>query len=145
MIAKVISSFFLIGYIPFAPGTVASITTVLLFFILKPTIATHIILISVFFILGILSADRCESIWGKDNKKIVIDEFVGQAVALISIPINFINFFSAFILFRFFDILKPPPIRNIERSIRGGLGVMLDDVLAGIFANLCLQIMLFLF
>ncbi len=92
--------------------------------------------------LGIWSANAVEPYWGKDDKKVVIDEVAGMCISLLFIPLNLFTLVAAFILFRFFDIVKPFYIRKLEK-IKGGLGVMLDDVAAGIYANLFLQLLLY--
>ncbi len=75
-----------------------------------------------------------------DPKEIVIDEIVGYLVAFTWLPLTWQSFLGAFILFRFFDILKPWPIRAIDQKVKGGLGTVLDDVAAGIAASICLQV-----
>ena len=93
------------------------------------------------FILGILSSHAVEkNTVIKDNKHIVIDEFIGYLVSIMFLPLTIGYVISAFFLFRIFDILKPPPIRNLEKVLSGGIGIMLDDLLAGIFTNIILQI-----
>lgn len=144
MLEKIIASLFFVGYFPFAQGTMASLVTITFFSIAQPSVLVHLIIVFMSLIAGLWASQRCESFWGKDNKKIVVDEFVGQAIALIAIPVNMTNFLLSFIFFRFFDIVKPPPIRNFEKSLKGGMGVMFDDVAAGIFANICTNIILFL-
>ena len=74
-----------------------------------------------------------------DAKEVVIDEVAGFAVAMLWLPITWQSFVAAFVLFRFFDILKPPPIRQVDQKVPGGLGVVADDVLAGAFTNLLLH------
>jgi len=143
IIAKSIASLLGIGYIPFAPGTMASLFAIIFISLIKPSLIVLLFVVFITLIIGTWASQRCEYYWDKDNKKIVIDEFAGQAIALISIPINLNNLLVAFILFRFFDIVKPPPIRNIEKYLKGGLAVILDDVVAGIFANIFLQIYLY--
>lgn len=98
-------------------------------------------LIIICFISGVISSHVADKEFGqKDSSKIVIDEFVGYLVSIAFLPLTFGYLISAFFLFRFFDILKPIPIRNIERRFHGGLGVMLDDIAAGIFTNIILQV-----
>ena len=75
-----------------------------------------------------------------DSKEIVIDEIVGYLIAMTWLPLNWISLGLAFVLFRFFDILKPWPIREIDQRVGGGLGVVVDDVAAGIAASLILQV-----
>ncbi len=74
-----------------------------------------------------------------DAKEVVIDEVAGFAVAMLWLPITWQSFLAAFVLFRFFDVVKPPPIRQVDKKVPGGLGVVADDVLAGVFSNLILQ------
>ena len=88
---------------------------------------------------------QAEKDLGKDSGHIVIDEFCGYLTAVLFIPKTPAWLIAAFILFRIFDIFKPPPIRKVERLIPGGAGIMLDDILAGIYANICLQAWRYLF
>lgn len=141
ILSKSISTVFFIGYIPFASGTFGSLAAMLFVWILKPDIAWQVIILISAFIAGVKSAHITEQeLGGKDNKCIVIDEFVGYLVSIFLLPLSPGYIISAFFLFRFFDILKPPPIRNIEKWLCGGMGIMLDDVAAGIFANILLQV-----
>ena len=97
------------------------------------------IITSIIILLGIWSADEVEKIWGKDNQRVVIDEVAGMCVSLLWIPIQLPYLLIAFLLFRVFDIAKPFFIKKVEK-LPGGWGVMLDDVLAGMYANLLLQL-----
>jgi len=93
------------------------------------------------FVLGAVSAHYAEKAFEeKDSSRIVIDEFFGYIAAVIFLPTTSGYLIAAFVLFRFFDILKPPPIRNIEKAVGGGLGVMLDDFAAGVISNILLQV-----
>lgn len=140
-ISKVIASVFYIGYIPFAPGTFGSLAAFVFVLIIKPDSFWLVTIIIICFIAGVISSHIAEKELGqKDSSKIVIDEFAGYLVSIAFLPLTFNYLISAFFLFRFFDILKPIPIRNIERHFHGGLGVMLDDIAAGIFANIILQV-----
>lgn len=140
-ISKVIASVFYIGYIPFAPGTFGSLAAFAFVLIIKPDDFWLVTLIIICFIAGVISSHIAENEFEqKDSSKIVIDEFAGYLVSIVFLPLTFDYLISAFFLFRFFDILKPIPIRNIERHFHGGLGVMLDDIAAGIFANIILQV-----
>ena len=89
-------------------------------------------------VIGVWSATVVEKEWGKDSSKVVIDEFAGMSVSLLWLPIHFKYVIAAFILFRFFDIVKPLFIRKME-DLKGGWGVMMDDILAGIYTNIVLQ------
>ncbi|MHA4810963.1 phosphatidylglycerophosphatase A family protein [Flavitalea flava] len=99
-----------------------------------PVLATILI-----FFTGVWSSTKMESKWGKDSSKIVIDEVAGMALTLLFIPVRWPYILSGLVLFRFFDIVKPLYIRKMEK-LKGGWGVMMDDMLAGLYANLILQI-----
>jgi phosphatidylglycerophosphatase A len=89
---------------------------------------------------GVWSSARMERKWGKDNYRIVVDEVVGMCCTLLFIPVRWPYMLTGLILFRFFDIVKPFYIRRME-GLKGGWGVMMDDVLAGIYSNLILQLL----
>lgn len=91
--------------------------------------------------LGIWNGNKVEADWGKDSSKVVIDEIAGMCISLWFVPVTMGNVIIALILFRFFDIVKPLYIKRLE-ALPGGWGVMLDDVVAGIYANIVLQITL---
>ena len=95
------------------------------------------------FSLGTWTSDEAEKVLGKDSGHIVIDEFCGYLIAVLFVPKTIGYLFAAFVLFRLFDIFKPPPIRNIEKAVHGGAGIMLDDVAAGIMANACIQVWIY--
>jgi len=136
-----------IGKIPFAPGTFGSLAGILLCFILSKTSEpVAIFCIILFIIFSIWIAGDAEKILKiKDPGSIVIDEIAGMAVTLIGLPFNLFYVATGFIIFRVLDITKPFPIRYIEKRISGGAGVVLDDVAAGIFGNIILRIIFFLF
>ena len=90
-----------------------------------------------------MSADRVEEIWGKDHNRVVFDEVAGMCITLLFVPLKWEYTLIGLILFRFFDILKPLYIRKLE-ELPGGWGVMADDVLAGIYANVILQLVVVL-
>lgn len=94
------------------------------------------------FAVGIYSAGKVEQHWGKDNYRVVIDEIAGMYITMMFVPLNTATLIAGFILFRLFDILKPFYIRKLEK-LPGGVGVMMDDVLAGIYANIVLQVAIF--
>ncbi|MCX8026505.1 MAG: phosphatidylglycerophosphatase A [Thermodesulfovibrionales bacterium] len=144
-LAKMIASVFFIGYIPFASGSWCSLLCTVVLFVFNPTLLLQALLIVASFVLGTWSAFEGEKIWGKDNRRIVIDEFTGMLLTMFFIPINALNLFLGFSIFRAYDIFKPFPIKKLERQIQNGFGVMLDDVLAGIMANLTLRLILLMF
>ncbi|NTV67648.1 MAG: phosphatidylglycerophosphatase A [Chlorobaculum sp.] len=143
VLAKVIGSAFGLGYAPFAPGTVASAAAALVYLyvplIREPLWLVPMILLSV--ALGVWSGGMMEHEYGEDPSQAVIDEVAGQWIALLFIPASPLAVLLAFILFRIFDILKPGPVDWAQR-LPGGWGIMADDVLAGVFANLSLRAMM---
>jgi phosphatidylglycerophosphatase A len=141
LLSKIIATVFFIGYIPFAPGTFSSLAALLFIWLLKPGAVIQIMIILSVFVAGILSARIAEQEFSeKDSRHIVIDEFAGYLIAVAFLPLSAGYIIAAFFLCRFFDILKPPPIRNLERMFSGGMGVMIDDLVAGIITNIILQI-----
>lgn len=136
-----VSSFFYLGYSPVAPGTVGTLGAVLLFYLISGFSNLEYVLFTiVFIILSVWVSEVARIRLGdSDPSRIVIDEVCGFLVTMILIPPSIINIALGFLLFRFFDILKPPPIRRSE-TLPGGLGIVADDVLAGIYANILLQI-----
>ena len=138
------------GYSPFAPGTAGAIVGCGLLWLLEKyqlisTINTPFLfigLIIVITLLGVFVTNQLEKEWGKDPSKIVIDETIGLWISMVLIPFSWLNLLLAFILFRFFDIAKPLGIRKME-ALKGGVGVMMDDVLAGIYANIILQVIIY--
>ena len=127
------------GFSPVAPGTAGSIVGVLLYLSIEwlrvGAYYPHVIIF--FFIVGIWASSRVENLWGHDSSRIVIDEVVGQmityGVAAGRYQLSAFHILLGFGLFRLFDIVKPFPIRSLER-LKGGLGVVADDVGAGIYA-----------
>lgn len=137
---KLIATVFYIGYLPVAPGSIGSFAALFLYGALRNNPQMMGASIALCIVLGLLTAGRAEKLLGgKDASEIVIDEFAGMLVALYLLPPTMGYIVSAFILFRFFDIIKPRPIRNLEK-LNGSMGIMLDDLLAGVYANLILQV-----
>lgn len=117
-------------------GTLAAVPLVAL---VPMTHQTYIILTVALTLIGTYASSRAEKLIGrKDPGCIVIDEFCGYLVSMALLPVTTFNLIAAFVLFRFFDILKPQPIRALQK-IGGGTGVMADDIVAGLAANLILQ------
>ena len=140
-IAKLVSSVFFVGYVPVVPGTFGSLLVVVLYIVIPECFSFSSILVSsiVLFFLGVWSASRCIEFWGNDPSKVVIDEVVGMLVTFLFVPLKFKTLWAGFFIFRAFDIIKPPPIRSLERLPRGW-GIMADDVIAGVYANIVLQL-----
>jgi len=139
--SRLISTFFGAGYFPFAPGTFASLETTLIYAFAGRRLPAvpYILVLAALFLIGTVSADSYARVLKeKDPRPIVIDEVVGQGLALLACPPLWEWIAGGFILFRLFDVLKPWPIRRLER-LPGGWGIMADDVLAGIFSALILQ------
>ena len=142
---KIIASFFGIGFIKKGAGTVAALVTCGVIY-LYVTFHLHsnirfLFLNLTIFVIGVIVSNKAERSWGKDSNKIVIDEVLGMTVSLLFLPINFITIISAFVLFRFFDIVKPLGIRKTEK-LKNGWGVMVDDLVAGIYSNIIIQILI---
>ena len=139
-----------IGHIKYASGTVASFVTCLIYYSLISIKINFIYLLIIFLILLIYSIILIDKLSHhfkeKDPKEIVIDEFIGQSIPLIFMSEYIISsknplpIFLAFFLFRFFDILKPFPINIIDKKMKNGLGVMLDDIIAGINTSITILI-----
>lgn len=135
-----------LGYIPFASGTAGSLFALALFLLIDLTAYAHFFIIIIITLLGVYASSAAEkALQEKDSKKIIIDEFAGFYVSVFCLPKTLGFIIAAFILFRFFDILKPLFISKLERTLSGGLGVMADDILAGIYTNLVLQMCILVF
>ena len=144
--ARVLGSAFGLGYAPLAPGTVGSAGAALLYLYL-PAIRELIWLVPMILFsaaIGVWASGVMEEEYGEDPSQAVIDEVAGQWIALLFIPFSPLTVLLAFILFRLFDVLKPGPVDWAQR-LPGGWGIMADDVLAGIFANLSLQLLILVF
>jgi phosphatidylglycerophosphatase A len=133
------------GYSPRAPGTVGTVVGVLvygLYSYFPPSL--YLLSTGAFFALACWAAGRAEAIWDeKDSPKIVIDEVVGYLVTMAFLPCTLTSLVGGFLFFRVFDIIKPPPVGTIDQRMQGGLGVVLDDVVAGLYANILFQIVSF--
>lgn len=132
---------FYAGYLPYAPGTIGSLIGVGLFLIINSLSPVYyLIVFFLLFSLGVYISDRAEALFAKnDPSQIIFDEIAGLLVAMALIPNGIGWIIAGFFLFRFFDIFKPYPIRDIEKRFNGGFGIMLDDVAAGVYTNILLQ------
>jgi phosphatidylglycerophosphatase A len=146
--ATVVATFFGIGHLRPGPGTWGSAATVLLWWLLGHRIApawqpwTPAFLALVAVLVGIPAATQvARAIGRKDPQFVVIDEVAGQLITLIAAPIAWQSLLLGFILFRAFDIVKPPPVRQLER-LPEGVGIVVDDVGAGLYALAVMQIVL---
>jgi phosphatidylglycerophosphatase A len=130
------------GYMPKAPGTLGSAVGLLLWFLLPASPWAHAVAIALVAVAGTWSAGVAERHFGRhDPGQVVIDEVAGMLVTLFLNPVSWFSAVIGFLLFRAADILKPFPARRFER-LPGGLGIMADDVMAGIYANLALRAIL---
>ncbi|MDH3879660.1 MAG: phosphatidylglycerophosphatase A [Desulfobacterales bacterium] len=137
---------FFIGTVPFAPGTFGTLIGLPVCFLLsRLNFLQSVICILVFIPFAIWIASAAEKILRqKDPGQIVIDEIVGLIITFVGLPFNLKTVLAGFIIFRVLDILKPFPIRTLEKRVGGGSGVVLDDVLAGVYGNLILRLVIFI-
>ena len=145
--SEYLSTLFGIGYFPKAPGTAGTLFAALLYFVLPDTwfygwqiSILALIAILVGSVISVFFISKAEEGLGHDNGKIVLDEFWGYFIAVLFLPKTLIIIVAAFVLFRIFDILKPEPVNALQKLPKGW-GVMADDIMAGIYANIVLQIM----
>jgi phosphatidylglycerophosphatase A len=139
VVPKYIATLGFIGYLPLAPGTFSSLVAFVLFYFLKPSVTIHIIILCVLLPLSIISSHHAERFLNmKDSRHIVIDEFCGYLFSVLFVPFSYA--LAAFFLFRFFDILKPFPIKKIESLLEGGKSIVADDIMAAFYTNVILQI-----
>ena len=155
--ASLISTCFGVGKIPFAPGTFGSLVTFPILFLLMFILNVGFYIFPIFYaltVLGVFSTAKYMEITGRDDpKEVVVDEVIGQFIA-IAIPVASIAYFASgseyfitdmaylmlvglsFVTFRFFDIVKPGPVGWADRNVKGAWGVMLDDIIAGVLAGI---------
>lgn len=133
------------GLIPKAPGTFGTIAAIPLYLLMQPLpLLNYLILTFAFFVVGIwLSAEAIKVFKRDDPSEVVWDEVVGLLVTMIAAPAGLLWVLLGFVLFRIFDIWKPWPVSLADKKLHGGLGIMLDDVIAGIYALIVLQALAF--
>lgn len=142
---NIIATGFGAGYFPYGPGTMGAILAVAIYIGLSFTLSYSslfivlLALIVVFTVLGVWSGTVSEKYWGEDPSRVVVDEMVGQWIVMTAIPqsLGWKYMLASLILFRFFDIVKPLGVRKMEQ-LGGGLGIMADDILAGIYGAIVL-------
>ncbi|MCK5052060.1 MAG: phosphatidylglycerophosphatase A [Candidatus Cloacimonetes bacterium] len=146
--SEYISTLFGIGYFPKAPGTAGTLFAAIVYFALPDqwfgswqNSSLALIVILVGSIISTVFISKAEERLGHDNSKIVLDEFWGYFIAVLYLPKTLVVIAAAFVLFRIFDILKPEPV-NVLQKLHKGWGVMADDIMAGIYANVVLQIVI---
>jgi phosphatidylglycerophosphatase A len=144
-IEKLIGSAFYTGYIPLASGTFGSMVALLIYFIPnfeKPYVILPTIFI--FIIWGIKIGTKFEGLYGKDPAECTIDEVVGMWITLLFLPKDIFIALIAFVVWRTLDIIKPFPARKSE-SLHGGLGIMMDDIISGIYSLIIVHLILVIF
>ena len=130
---RFVATFFYLGKLPVAPGSWGSLGALLLWLLLPITFSVHLSFLIILFVLGVYSSEKMTKyLDDNDPPEVVIDEVVGMGISLFMLPHSLGLYFLAFLLFRIFDILKPSFIYRIQ-NLPGGWGIMLDDVMAGIF------------
>lgn len=144
MIARFLATGFYSGYAPIAPGTFGTLAAVplayALFLLTGAAGPVYVLALAVCIGAAIWASDRfAAELEVKDPSVVVADEIAGYLLAIAFMPATGPRLFAAFVAFRFFDILKPPPVRQAER-LPGGLGIVADDLLAGVLANLVVRL-----
>jgi phosphatidylglycerophosphatase A len=132
------------GLAPYAPGTFGTLVGIPFFMLFSAvSLPIYLVLTALMFLVGVVVCERCSRDLGvHDHGGIVWDEIVGFLVTMIAVPLEWHWLLTGFLLFRFFDILKPWPIRWFDRHVSGGFGIMLDDVIAGLFALGCQHLLI---
>ena len=134
-----------VGYVPVAPGTFGSAVGLLLWFVLPSSPIAQAAAIVVVCVVGSWSGSVAERYFGRvDPGHVVVDEVAGMLVTLFLVPVGWIGAIGAFFLFRISDIIKPYPANRLE-ALPGGIGIMADDVMAGVYANLALRLCIWSF
>lgn len=143
-LARITATLFGIGYAPFMPGTFASLAGLFLYLLIRKNLAVYCGILAVSAVAGFYASGRAQKLFkATDPREIVIDEFCGILLVYLFIPYTLKNLIVGFALFRLLDISKVYPIGKLER-LKKGWGIMLDDITAGICANIILQILTFL-
>jgi phosphatidylglycerophosphatase A len=139
----VLATGFFLGYIPIAPATFGCVISVVLWYFLLPYKIIYCIVAVILFVLGIITSDHLSAQWGHDPRRIVIDEYASLLLPLFFTPKRLLPLLVTFVCFRVFDIVKPFPIRRLER-LPGGWGIMLDDLLAAGYTTIIVIIIFYL-
>ncbi len=134
------------GLAPFAPGTFGTLAAIPLYLLMQPlSLAMYLVVTAIVCIVGIWICGKSSEMLGvHDHSGIVWDEFAGYFITMIAAPSGWIWILLGFGLFRLFDIWKPWPISILDQKVHGGLGIMVDDILAGFFALIILQLIYYL-
>jgi phosphatidylglycerophosphatase A len=149
-IVRFIATGAFLGYAPVAPGTVGAAGCAVVLWFLAPAIGpgtaplvvfVHVLSVLALVAVSVWASGEAERTFGKDASRIVIDEWAGFVIAIFFLPKTLLVYAVAFVVFRAIDILKPYPARRAE-SLPGGWGIVMDDVIAGIYTNLLVRLML---
>ncbi len=135
------------GLSPYAPGTAGTLAAIPLFWLMAALpLPIYLGVVAVLFFIGIyLCQVTTDRLGAHDHSAIVWDEVVGYLLTMTAVPFDWRWVIAGFFLFRLFDVWKPWPVRALDRSVEGGLGIMLDDIGAAIYAALTLQAILYLY
>lgn len=141
-----IATGFLTGYFPFASGTIGSFLAILLYLFIPGFSEPYVLFLFIllFTVVGIYTSDFAEKIYGFDPPEVVIDEITGMWITMLFIPKTIILSAIGFIIFRIFDIIKPFPAKQ-SQNFKGGIGIMLDDIIAGLYSMVVLHLLLLIF
>ena len=140
-LAVLISTFGYVGYFPIAPGTAGSLAAVPLYLLVRwsGNLAVELVTIAAVFVIGVWASTATErALNRKDPGPVVIDEVIGMLITLAAMPLSPLGIFIGFLVFRVLDVIKPFPARRFE-SLPSGLGIMADDVMAGIYGHLLMR------
>lgn len=137
---KCLSTFFYTGYLPLIPGTFGSLAGLLVYFLVRNNYYIYILTIGLLLAVGFLVSGKAERIFNKkDPSVVVIDEVCGMLICLMFVPFDIKYVVCGFVLFRILDTLKPFPAGRLQH-LKGSLGIMIDDIIAGLYANILLQV-----
>jgi phosphatidylglycerophosphatase A len=142
---KFVGSGFYTGYIPIASGTFGSLAAIVLYFIpgfekLEIIIPAIVLL----FVYGLFVSSKFEKVYGKDPAQCTVDEIVGTWIALLALPKTLLIILTSFLIWRSLDIIKPFPARTSEK-LPGGLGIMIDDVISGLYSLIIVHLIVYIF
>ena len=143
LLALFLASGGFVGYVPFAPGTAgAAVGLAVVWYLRGFSILILVGLTLALLVSGVWAAGKtCQMLKKKDASQVVIDEIVGMMMTMIGLPLTPYWLLAGFLIFRLFDIVKPSPARYFDEKVAGGWGVMMDDVIAGIYGNIVLHLM----
>ena len=125
---------------PIAPATFSCFLSIAIWYFLIPLRVAYVILAIALFVAGIIVSNDLAKEWGKDPRRIVVDEYASLLLPLFFTPVRILPLVVTFLLFRIFDIVKPPPVRNAER-MSGGWGIMMDDLLAAVYTTVVIFVL----